>query len=138
MSDRISFLDTNVLLRHIMQDNADHSPRSTALIRDIQDGRRSVQIADTVIFEAAYALEKIYLMPRLEIRDSLLEFIELPSVVFQGKVLFREVFDLFVNNPGLSIADCFHLELARRFTNGAICSFDRRFGTVEGITRFEP
>jgi predicted nucleic acid-binding protein len=63
MSDRVAFLDTNVLLRHIMQDHSDHSVRSTALMVAIEHGQRTVQISDTVVFETAYTLEKTYGMP---------------------------------------------------------------------------
>jgi predicted nucleic acid-binding protein len=138
MSDAIAFLDTNVLLRHIMQDEPDHSRRATAFILAIEQGWRTVQIADTVIFEAAYTMEKTYKMPRTTIRDALHGFLILPGVVLAGKSIFAGVFDLYLRNPWLSIADCYHAELAKRLTGGAILSFDWRLGTVEGLTREEP
>jgi predicted nucleic acid-binding protein len=138
MSDRIAFLDTNVLLRHIMQVHSDHSTRSTALMAAIEQGQRTVQIADTVVFETAYTLEKTYGMPREVIRTVLQRFVELPSVLLSGKTIFAGVFELYVRNHGLSIADCYHAEMAKRFTGGFILSFDQRLGTVDGITREEP
>jgi len=138
MNEPAIFLDTNVLLRHIMQDHDDHSRRATALMVAIEEQRRSIQCADTVIFEAAYTLEKTYHMPRETIRQALQGFVELPAVVLPAKSIFAGVFSLYVANPGLSIADCYHAELAKRLTGGFIFSFDRRLGTVNGISREEP
>jgi uncharacterized protein len=138
MSDQIAFLDTNILLRHFMQDHPDQSVRSTALMAEIDQGQRTVQIADTVVFETAYTLEKTYRMPREEIRAVLQEFVELPSVLLSGKTIFAGVFELYVRNPGLSIADCYHIEVAKRLTEGLILSFDQRLGTIDGVTREEP
>jgi predicted nucleic acid-binding protein len=138
MSDSIVFLDTNVLLRHLLQDHPDHSPRATALVYEIERGNMTVQIADTVIFETAYTLETSYRISRSEIGETLQGFLDMPGVVLPGKTIFAEVFSIYVLKPGLSIADCYHIELAKRFTNGRILSFDRRFGTVEDVIRQEP
>jgi len=138
MSEPIGFLDTNVLLRHFLNDHDDHSPRATDLIKAIDQGLRVVQIADTVVFEATYTLERSYRVPRLTIRELLIGFLEMPGVLLTGKSVFSAVFEIYVRNPGLSIADCYHIEPAKRLTNGRILSFDRRFGTVEGVIRQEP
>jgi predicted nucleic acid-binding protein len=47
-----AFLDTNVLLRQVLQDHPEHSPRATALIAAIERGERAVRIADTVVFRS--------------------------------------------------------------------------------------
>lgn len=138
MSDRVSFLDTNVLLRHLLQDHSDHSPRATSLIREIERGSEKVRVADTVIFEAAYTLEKTYGIARDAISIVLLEFLDLPNVLLTGKTIFYEVFDVYVRNLGLSIADCYHIAIAKQLTGGSLISFDRKVGKVEGITRIEP
>ncbi len=138
MSDSISFLDTSVLLRHYLQDHEDQSPRAKALIRDILRGERSVQIADTVVFETVYVLEKSYRVPRALIRDLLQEFLDMPGVLLPGKRIYRAVFANYTARLGLSFADCFHLELAKHLAQGNVIAFDRKMGTVEGIVREEP
>jgi predicted nucleic acid-binding protein len=133
-----ALLDTNVLLRHVLQDHPDHSPRATALFSSIEQGERAVRIADTVVFEAAFTLEKVYRVPREAIRDALQPILDLPSVVLPGKRLFAEVFSLYVANPGLSFADCYHLSLTKQLGLRSIVSFDQRLGSVSGVTRSEP
>jgi hypothetical protein len=58
-------------LRHLLRDHPDHSPRATALIAAIDQGDRTVRIADTAVFEAVFTLGKTYRVPRTEIRDAL-------------------------------------------------------------------
>lgn len=53
-----AFVDTNVPLRHVVQDHPDHGRRATALIVAIEQGQRAVRLADTVVFETAFTLEK--------------------------------------------------------------------------------
>jgi predicted nucleic acid-binding protein len=133
-----AFLDTNVLLRHLLQDHLDHSPRATALNAAIERGERTVRTTDTVVFETAFTLEKTYRVPRIEIRDNLQPILDLSGIVLPGKRIFVEVFSLYVDHSGLSFADCYHAALTRRLRLGSIISFDQRLGRVPGITRVEP
>jgi len=138
VSEPDAFLDTNVLLRQVLQDHAIHSPRATTLIEAIEQGHRAVRIADTVVFEMAFTLEKTYRVPRADIRDAILPILDLPGIVLPGKRLFHDVFDLYVAESGLSFADCYHAVLTRQLGLGTILSFDQKLGRVPGITRAEP
>ncbi|RMF89558.1 MAG: hypothetical protein D6736_08165 [Nitrospinota bacterium] len=68
------FLDTNVLLRHVLGDHPEQSPRATAYLRQIEEGQITVTLADTVIFGAVFTLERHYRRPRARIREALLPF----------------------------------------------------------------
>lgn len=133
-----AFLDTNVLLRHVLHDQPEQSPRATALIEAIERGDRAVRLADTVIFETVFTLEKTYRAPRTDIRDALLPLISLPGAVLPGKRVYIDVFALWVNNAGLSFADCYHLCLTRQLSLSAIITFDRKMNRLAGIAREEP
>jgi predicted nucleic acid-binding protein len=54
------FFDTNILLRHFLQDHPDHSPRATAFIQQIGQGERQVVLSDIVVFETVFVLERRY------------------------------------------------------------------------------
>ena len=124
------FLDTNVILRHVLGDNADHSPRATALFRRIERGELAVRLADTVVFETVFTLEKVYRIPRNAIRDAVQLILDLPGVILPGKTAYDPVFDLYVSRGALSFADCFHVVLAQRLQLSGIISFDREIGRV--------
>jgi len=138
VSDNVSFLDTSVLLRHYLDDHEEHSPRAKRLIGAIRRGERSVQISDTVVFEAVYVLDKLYRVPRETISELLQEFLDFSCVLLPGKRNYHQVFINFVDFPGLSIADCFHVEIAKLHAAGSIISFDRSMERVVGVVREEP
>ena len=133
----LPFLDTNVILRHLLQDHPDHSRRATAYIGRIERGEMRVRIADSVVFEAVFMLSGLYRRSKMEIRDALLPLIELPHIVLPGKGRFREVFDLYVN-LNLSIVDAYHAVLMKHLGLREVLSFDRGLDRVTGIRRIEP
>ena len=131
------FLDTNILLRHFLDDHPDHSPRATAYIRRIEQGEISVRISEIVIFETVFVLERHYRQPKSAIRDAILAFLDLPGVVLPSKRRFRRVFDLYVT-LNISFADAYHVALMERHEIDEVVSFDRDFDRVPGVTRVEP
>jgi predicted nucleic acid-binding protein len=134
----LAFLDTNVLLRHLLQDHPTHSPAATRLMDQLESGSAKVLIVDSVIFETVCSLEKTYRIARPEIASGLLPIVELPAIELPGKSVYRQVFSYWVQHKGLSFADCFHAVNAERFTNGVIISFDRGFDRLPDIQRREP
>lgn len=132
-----SFLDTNILLRHLLQDHPEQSPKATAYLARIERGEFKARIADTVVFEAVFTLQRYYHQPKAKIRDALLPLIELPGIILPGKRHLREVFDLYVD-LNLPFADAYHAVLMGRLKLDEIVSFDTEFDRVPGITRREP
>lgn len=133
----VPFLDTNILLRHLLDDDPEQSPRATAYLRRIERGELQVRIADTVIFEAIFTLERRYRRAKARIQEALLPLIELPGVILPGKRRFREVFDLYLSR-NLPFADAYHAVLMEHLGLREIVTFDRDFDRVPGITRLEP
>jgi len=133
----IAFLDTNILLRHLLQDHAEQSPRATAYLARIESGDIRVRIAETVIFETVFTLQRQYGQPKSAIRDILVPLIELPGIVLPGKRRMREVFDMYVD-LNISFVDAYHAALMKRLGLRDIVTFDRQFNRVRGVRRVEP
>lgn len=132
-----AFLDTNILLRHLLQDHPDQSPRATAYLARIERGEIEVYTADTVVFEAVFTLQRHYEVSRSRIRDNLLPLLQLPGVVLPGKQRFHKVFALYVEQT-LPFADAYHVVLMEHLGLSQIVSFDTDFDRVPGISRREP
>jgi predicted nucleic acid-binding protein len=133
----VPFLDTNVILRHLLGDDAIQSPAATAYLARIELGEIQVQTADTVIFEAVFTLQRQYHQPKSMIQQVLLPLIEMPNILLPGKRRFRDVFDVYVNE-NVPFADAYHAVLMRHLGLAEIVSFDRDFDHIPGITRQEP
>src|SRR5450756_869514 len=106
----VQFLDTNILLRHLLGDHPAQSPRATAYFRRIEDGELKARISDTVVFETVFTLQRHYRQPKAKIREALAPLIELPGIVLPGKTRFRRVFELYVDF-NLPFADAYHAAL---------------------------
>jgi predicted nucleic acid-binding protein len=133
----IAFLDTNVLLRHLLQDVPAQSSRASTYILEIEQGSRQVRLADTVIFEAVFTLQRSYRIPKADIAAALLPLIELPGMVLTGKRRFRVAFDYYVN-LNIAFGDAYHAALMKSLGLNEVVSFDVELERVPGIVRIEP
>ena len=133
----MAFLDTNVIIRHVMSDHPDHSPRASNLIARIQAGEARVEISDTVIFETVYLLERTFGIPKADVRSALQPLIELPGMMLTGKSRMLRALEFYTNH-NLPIADALHAAITETLDPPEIISFDRHFGRVATITRSEP
>jgi predicted nucleic acid-binding protein len=128
------FLDTNIFLRHLLQDDPDHSPRASAFLKRIEEGQIKVRTSDTVIFETVFTLQKVYRRPKAAIRETFLPLIELPGIVLPQKRRYRKVFSLHVDG-NVPFADAYHAVLMEHLNLTEIVTFDTDFDHIEGITR---
>jgi len=133
----LSFLDTNILLRHLLGDDPQQSPHATAYIAQIEQGTVRVRTADTVIFETVFTLERRYRQPKALIRDGVGALLNLSGIVLPGKQNYRQVFDLYVD-LNIPFADAYHAVLMQRLKLNLMVSFDRDFDHIPGIQRVEP
>ncbi|HZQ98917.1 MAG TPA: PIN domain-containing protein [Chloroflexota bacterium] len=133
----MALIDTNVLLRHLLQDHADHSPRATALLQRVERGELRVDMTATVVFETVFVLDRRARLPRAAIRDAVLPIVELPAVLLPGKQLVREAFEFYVR-LNIPFADAYHAAVGRALDPPRVIAFDRHFNRVPGLVRIEP
>lgn len=133
----LPFLDTNVLLRHLLQDVPDQSSRCTAYLQRIERGEIQVRTADTVIVETVFTLQRSYKILKADIAAALVPLINLPGIVLPNKRRFRTAFDLYLI-LNLPFADAYHAAVMRSLKLTEIVTFDQEFNRVPGISRQEP
>jgi len=131
------FVDTNIFLRHLLQDHPEQSPRSSAFLASVERGEIEVRTSEIVIFEVVFTLQRQYRISKSQIRDVILPLLELPGIVLPSKRRLRRAFDLYVS-LNISFADAYHAVLAEQLKLDEIVSFDRDFDRVQTIRRIEP
>ena len=132
------FLDTNIIVLHILSNDPIQSPLATAYFQRIEQGEIEARLTDTVILETVYVLQRLFHVPRPDIRDAINGILKFPGIRLANKQRVREALDLFVNTPTLSWADSFHAVMTQRLGLAGIVSFDRGFDRVPGLKRIEP
>jgi predicted nucleic acid-binding protein len=130
----LMFLDTNIFLRHLLQDDPAQSSKASAFLKRIEAGEVKVRTSDTVIFETIFTLQKVYRRPKAAIGDSLLPLIELLGIVLPSKRRYRKVFSLYVES-NLPFADAYHAVLMEQLNLTEIVTFDTDFDKIKGISR---
>ncbi|MBA2468841.1 MAG: PIN domain-containing protein [Chloroflexia bacterium] len=133
----LPFLDTNVFLRHLLQDHADHSPRATLYFDRIEHGGLRVETTLTVVFETVFTLQSFYKHSRPLIRDNVQPLLQLSGIALPGKRRPRRAFDLYTST-NLSFADCLHVAIAEARGVPEFVSFDRGLDRIPGLNRVEP
>jgi len=137
MDDSLPFLDTNILLRHLVHDHPNHSPRATAYLARIEAGEIRVRTAESVIFETVFTLQRYYKLSKAEICERVLPVVLLPGIVLPGKQRLRAVFEIYVDQ-NVSFIDASHAVLMRHLGIQEIVSFDEGYDRIAGIRRIEP
>ena len=132
-----AFLDSNILLRHLLADHPEQSSRATAYLDRVERGEIELHTSDTVVFEVVFTLERSYRQSKEAISDALLPLFELPGINLPGKRRYRRVFDLYVRH-NLPFADAYHAAVMESLGMVEVISFDRHFDRLPGITRTEP
>lgn len=104
-------VDTNVLVRLLVRDDARQAARAEAVFR-----KRDIWIAKTVVIEADWVLRKLYGSSREDAAQALSDIGGLPNVVFEDSPLVAQA--LAWTQRGLEFADALHLA-----SSGAASSF---------------
>ena len=131
-------IDTNVILRFLLQDHSDHSPKANAFFQQLEREEVIGEIPEPVVFEVIFTLDRHYKLPRPEIVTLLESVLANNGVVFSQQDRFEQALSLYQSQPGLSIVDCYLAIEAVESGISNVASFDRRIGRVPGVTRFDP
>jgi predicted nucleic acid-binding protein len=133
------FLDTNILLRHLLNDDPVKSPACFALIQAIEQGEVLAWTSHLVIAEMVFVLssKKTYNLSRPEVRDRLLPLINLPNLKIPQKRLFSHIFQLYTTLP-IDYIDCYHAALLEGQEGSELYSYDSHFDQIKSLQRLEP
>ncbi|MDR1214938.1 MAG: type II toxin-antitoxin system VapC family toxin [Propionibacteriaceae bacterium] len=128
-----TFVDTNILVRHLTGDPPDMARRATRFLAN----ERSLVLADLVVAETVYVLESFYRVTRPRVAAVIRSLLAMPSIkCADPPVLFRalEVYEL----DRLDFAEAYLVARAEASGFGRVASFDRSIDRVSTVERVEP
>jgi predicted nucleic acid-binding protein len=133
------FLDTNILISYLTQDNPDQGQRAYAILQQIEDGTLHVTTSEAVITEVVHILSSkaLYNVARSVIRTRLAAIIGLRGLHLQYKRTYLRALDIYVET-NIDFVDALSVAQMERAKITTILSFDRDFDKIPGITRREP
>lgn len=118
-------LDTNVLLRLLLNDVVDQHEAALRLLRGVSG---QLAVADIAVIEIAFVLERHYSFTRLAISEAVEGLMSLREINC-NRVLFEKALPLFVHSPSLSFEDCCLAMYAEINDAQPLWTFDRKLAS---------
>lgn len=122
-------LDTNAVLRYIINDVPDQSRVMIDVFRQVKAGACAVSIPLVVFFEATYALTGFYGYSRSVVKEYCEKFLAIPYLEIPEREILRLGYRTWVDRVGISFADAVLLHMAH--TRGEeLLTFDKKLATL--------
>ena len=128
-----AFVDTNVLVRHLVGDPPAMAARATEYLRQEDD----LLVADLVIAESIYVLESFYEVDRRDIANAMRSLLSLETVIVVDRSLLLRSLEVYEHDR-LDYAEAYLVSCAETTGVGAVASFDRSIDRVGMVERIEP
>lgn len=125
-------VDTNVLVRLFVNDDMVQSQKARALFDMYVDSVEALWIADIVMLELAWTLERIYEFARAEICTALKALAGNATVSLESMQQVNEAITLYEQGPA-GFADCLLAAKARHAGCDALRTFDKKMKALPGV-----
>jgi predicted nucleic-acid-binding protein len=123
LTKNIAVLDTNVIIRFLINDNEELYNRSKEILSSIEAGRIKAKIIESVLAEIVFVLEKVYKVEREKICTLLVAIIGMHGLDQTNTLLYKQALD-FYSNSKVDIVDSLLLAY-QKVHECNILSFDR-------------
>ncbi len=133
------FLDTNIFVRHLAQDDAVRAAACRDLLSKVESGEEVVVTSGMVISEVVFLLEspRSYALPRDMVRQMFEPLLDLRGMRIPDKALYKRAFELHCAE-NIDFPDAYNAAYMEANGISEVYSYDRDFDRVEGIRRVEP
>jgi predicted nucleic-acid-binding protein len=127
-------LDTNVLIRFLVEDDEAQSRRATKLIEGAVARDEQLFVSDIVMCETVWVLSSAYGFSRAEIVDALSQLLRARSVVFNSADSIARALDAYRKERG-DFADYLIREHARSAGAETVATFDGALLKENGFSK---
>jgi predicted nucleic acid-binding protein len=129
-------LDTNVLVRFLVQDDPKQSAGASKLIATAQSGDTELVLDRMVVTELIYVLMGHYKRVRVDVANTILAIVQSPFVRADDESLLIDALLRF-RDHGVDFVDAW-LSAKAAALSFPIASFDRDLDKFKDVTRHEP
>ena len=94
----ITVLDTNVILRYLLNDHPQHFQRAQVFMADVISGEITVYIPDSVLAECVYVLLKVYKVPKPKVCEILTGILSYAGISHVNREILINSLQLFAEH----------------------------------------
>ena len=128
-----AFVDTNVLVRHLVGDPPAMAARATAYLRSGEE----LVLTDLVAAETVYVLESFYEAPRGQVAQAIRSLVAFDSIVCVDTTVLLRATEVY-ETERIDFAEAYLVACAESTGIGRVASFDRSIDRVGTVERVEP
>jgi predicted nucleic-acid-binding protein len=118
-------VDTNLIVRHLVQDDEKHAKVAGKLIEACDRGETILILLPAVLAECVFVLESFYKRPRADIADVMTRLIESPGIELDDRDVHRDALARFARTK-VHFVDCV-LAATAAIRDLPIATFDADF-----------
>jgi uncharacterized protein len=135
---RACFVDTNLFIRYITDDDPKKADRVEALLTEAADGRIRLVTADLVLAEVVWTLESAYGLKPVDITPMVRAILATPGLEVINEALVNRALDYY-QGQNIDFIDGYIAALTEKLNITEIYSFDRKhLSRLDGLNRIEP
>ena len=132
------FVDTNVFLRFLTNDDPAKAKRAEALFKSAVEGRAPLTTSLLVMAEMIWTLESFYELEKEDIAEKVLAILNTPNLTCPEARLIRQALDLYAYQ-NIDFIDAYHAVWLRDRGFSRIVTFDRtHFKRIDWLDIIEP
>jgi predicted nucleic acid-binding protein len=132
------FVDTNVFLRFLTNDDPGRADRARLLFQRAIDGELSLSTSLLVLAEIVWTLESFYRLDKKDIAAKVEAIVSTPNLECPDADLLLQALDFYATK-NVDFIDAYHAHLLRSRGIGDIATYDRKhFGRVPWLQIIEP
>ena len=131
------FVDTNVFLRFLTNDDPAKARRAERLFREAMTGRVLLTTSALVIAEIVWTLESFYELGKAEIAEKVEKILVTPNLECEESARVLLALDMYVNQ-NVDFIDAYHAFYMKDHELTRIATYDRKhFGRVPWVEIIE-
>jgi predicted nucleic-acid-binding protein len=127
LQKKVPLIDTNVILRYLLNDVPKQSKASSKLMEKLASGENAY-LHDVVIAELVWTLEKFYKVPKSKIRKVISELLLIKGLLVSNKNILLKALEIF-DGKNIDFADALIASMAME-SEVEVITFDKDFRKV--------
>jgi len=122
----VKAIDTNILIRFLVNDDPDQLKRVTRLFMKTKARNEKLLVSSAIILELIWVLEANYKAKKHKVIVALDKIINLDFLFFPNRHSIEKLIDFSTQYPSLDLSDLFIALLAEEYGATSIISFDKK------------
>lgn len=120
-------VDTNVLIRLLVRDDAAQTERAEQFIAD------GAWVSHLVLAESVWVLESVYELDSARLRTAVAMLLEHRQLVLQEADTVRAALGTFAARTGVGFTDCLIVAVASSHNHKPLGTFDRKLARLDDV-----